>query len=84
MKGAKTKKDPGKRLSVKERIERLERLIESLELALPDAQSRSAGSIERQLRLHREQLRIERVHLTSKIGQIRRYLVSGSYGSNSR
>lgn len=85
MKEPKTiKKSGSKKLTTKERIERLQKLIETLELELPDAPLRRAGSIERQLRLHRENLRIERVHLASKINQIRRYKVSGSYGSNTR
>lgn len=78
------KKSGSKKLTTKDRIARIEKLIETLLLELPDAPLRRAGSIERQLRLHRESLRIERVHLTSKINQIRRYKVSGSYGSSTR
>ena len=78
------KKSDRKKLTTKERIARIEKLIASLELELSDAPLRRAGSIERQLRLHRENLRIERVHLASKIDQIRRYKVSGSYGSSTR
>jgi hypothetical protein len=78
------KKCGSKKLTTKERIARIEKAIEALELELPDAPLRRAGSIDRQLRLHRENLRIERVHLASKINQIRRYKVSGSYGSSSR
>lgn len=78
------KKSDRKNPTTKERIARIEQLIASLELELPDATLRRAGSIERQIRLHRENLRVERVHLTSKINQVRRYTVSGSYGSGSR
>jgi hypothetical protein len=78
------KKRGSKKLTTKDRIDKLQKLIESLELELPDAPLRRAGSIERQVRLNREYLRIERIHLASKINQIRRYKVSGSYGSSTR
>lgn len=78
------KKSGNRRPAAQQRIARLEMLIEALLLELPGAALRRAGSIERQLRLHREQLRIERIHLVSKINQIRRYTVSGSYGSKHR
>lgn len=62
MKQSKAKRKRGERLTVKERIARLEKLIEALELELPDAPLRRAGIIERDLRLHRNSLRVERVH----------------------
>lgn len=83
-KQGKSKKRKFTKLTTKERITRIERLIAELELQLPHAPLLKAGSIERQIRLHRENLRIEQVHLLSKIGQIRRCKVSGSYGSSSR
>jgi len=80
----KPKKRSFKNLTTKERIARAEKIIAQLELELPDANLRRAGGIEKQLRQLRETLRIERVHLTSKIDRVRRYRVSGSYGSNTR
>lgn len=78
------KKKGSRALSTKEKIAKLEKQISELELLLPDAIPRRAGSIERQLRLLREQLRVQRIHAISKIDSIRRYTVSGSYGAGKR
>lgn len=67
--------------TTKERIAKLEKRIAELEAMIPEASERQQGSYARQIRQLGEQLRIEKIHLTSKYGQIKRYVVSGSYGS---
>ncbi|MBG4631077.1 hypothetical protein I5F56_02340 [Pseudomonas aeruginosa] len=85
MNGKKKAQKKGSRaLSTKEKVARLEKQIEELEAALPEASSRRAGSIERQLRLLGEQLRIQKIHLVSKLDSVRHYTVSGSYGTGRR
>ncbi|MEX5343754.1 hypothetical protein [Pseudomonas sp. I2] len=69
--------------STKEKISILEKKISELEGRLLEAEGRAAGSIERQLRLCREELKILKTHVISKLGSVRHYVVSGSYGSNS-
>lgn len=67
--------------STRERIAKLEKRIAELESLMPTASDRQQGSYLRQMRELNEQLRIERIHLTSKYSQVRHYTVSGSYGS---
>jgi hypothetical protein len=69
--------------SAKEKIALIEKKIVDLESRLPDASLKEAGGIERQIRLHREELEIQKTHLISKLNRVRNYLVSGSYGSNN-
>lgn len=83
MKTGKTRKKRVKGPSTKQRIARLENLILLLEEELPSASIRRTWIIERDIRIYRESIAIERMHLISKIGQVRTYKVSGSYGSNS-
>ena len=80
-----TKKRPSgvRKPSIRETITRLEKLIAELELQLPDADLRKAGSIERQLRIHRESLKIAKLNLISKINSVRHSVVPGSFGSSS-
>ncbi|ELK4895237.1 hypothetical protein RVS51_000063 [Pseudomonas aeruginosa] len=80
----KAQKKRSRALSTKEKVARLEKQIEELEAALPEASSRRAGSIERQLRLLGEQLRIQKIHLVSKLDSVPHYTVSGSYGTGRR
>ena len=78
------KKKGSRSLSRKEKIAKLEKQISELELLLPDAMPKRAGSIERQLRLLREQLRVQKIHAISKIDSIRRYTVSGCSGTGKK
>lgn len=82
--GKKKKPNAFRKLSAKEKVAKIERLIAALELALPDAPLREAGQIERQIRLHRENLRIEMTHMVSKINKVKHRKVPGSYGSGNR
>ena len=68
----------------KQRIAKLEQQIAELEKTLPDADKLKGVRIERQIRLLSEQLRIERIHAVSKFSSIRRYAVSGCYGTGRR
>ncbi|HDS0925512.1 TPA: hypothetical protein QDZ23_000113 [Pseudomonas putida] len=80
----KTKQPSGvRKKSAREKISILETKIAELEGRLPDAEGKAAGSIERQLRICREELKILKTNVVSKIGSVRHYIVSGSYGSNS-
>ena len=78
------KKSGSRKLSTKEKIARLHQQIERLQFELEDASPRRAGQIVRQLRLHKESLMKERIHLISKLESIRGRKVSGSYGSARR
>ncbi|HEY0289081.1 MAG TPA: hypothetical protein VGC62_19055 [Pseudomonas sp.] len=68
--------------SAREKVVLLEKQIADLERKLPEAEGRAAGSIEKQLRLCREELRIQKMHVISKLSSVYHYVVDGSYGSS--
>ncbi|SFN83637.1 hypothetical protein SAMN03159304_01134 [Pseudomonas sp. NFACC24-1] len=78
------KKSGSKKPSTKEKIAKLHQQIERLQIELEEAAPRRAGQIAQQLRLLKESLMKERVHLISKLERVRRVKVSGSYGSAQR
>lgn len=74
-KGAKRQK------SARQKVAMLEKAINDLERRLPGAEGKEAGEIERQLRLYREEMRIQKMHVISNFSSVRLYKVDGSYGS---
>jgi hypothetical protein len=78
----KKRKSGVRQKSAKQKVTLLEKAIAELEAKLPDAQGKEAGGIERQLRIHREELRIQKIHVISKLSSVSHYVVDGSYGSS--
>ena len=67
--------------SARQKVAILEKAIADTETKLRDAQGREAGGLERQLRIYREELRVQKIHVISKLSSVPHYLVDGSYGS---
>ncbi|MBI6912471.1 hypothetical protein N7613_00910 [Pseudomonas juntendi] len=81
----KKKKQPSgvRKKSTKEKISMLEEKISELESRLPEAEGLKAGRIERQLRVCREELKVLKTHMVSKLSSVHYYVVPGSYGSKN-
>ena len=79
MTGDRIKKSGSKKLSTKQKIAKIHRQIESLQLELESASPRRSGVIARQLRLLKEDLMKQRIHLISKLETVRFRTVPGSY-----
>lgn len=59
--------------SARQKVAILEKAIAEIESKLPDALGKEAGGMERQLRIYREELRVQKIHVISKRGTPRLY-----------
>ena len=79
----KKRKSGVRQKSARQKVAILEKAIAEIESKLPDALGKDAGGMERQLRIYREELRVQKIHVVSKLSSVPHYVVDGSYGSRS-
>ncbi len=69
--------------SARQKVATLEKAISDIEAKLSLAKGREAWGLEQQLRIYREELRVQKIHVISKLSSVPHFVVDGSYGSNN-